>query len=154
MVPSLPQSLPRGLSFSRSLPQSCTEVSSAPICDYPNYQHSAYPECTSITPRAFRSTCECSCRVWELRARLQEGLGATGGIAALLRSRRVSRRFACGFVTNLCFADKTAVFILRWQGSQGIVIVSSQMNFIFDVLSSFDVRISVWKRLWCNLDLL
>jgi hypothetical protein len=38
MVPSLPQSLCRGLSSSRSLPQTCAEVSAAPKFDYSNTQ--------------------------------------------------------------------------------------------------------------------
>jgi len=48
-----------------SLLQTCAEVSAPPKFDYPISQLSEHPECTSITAGAFRSTCECSCRVWE-----------------------------------------------------------------------------------------
>ena len=71
-----PAELHSGLSSSCSLPQTCPEVSAAPRFHYCISQISWHPECTSITAGVFRSTWDCSCRVWEHFAYLQGGLGA------------------------------------------------------------------------------
>jgi len=72
--------LHRGLSCSRSPSPTCADVSAALKFDYPISQISEHPECTSITAGAFRRTWECSCRVWEHSAKLQESLEASGSI--------------------------------------------------------------------------
>jgi len=51
-----PAELCSGVSFSRSLPQICAEVSGPPKFDYSISQISKHPECTSITAGAFRNT--------------------------------------------------------------------------------------------------
>jgi hypothetical protein len=71
-APSLPPSC------SRSLSQTWAEVWPSPQFDYPNSQILYRPECTFITAGAFRSTWECSCRVWEHFAKIQGGLGESG----------------------------------------------------------------------------
>jgi len=78
MVPSLLQRLCRGLSCSRSLLQTCAEVSGAPKFDHSNSQILKHPECTSITAGDYWNAWDCSCRVWEHIAKLQGGLGASG----------------------------------------------------------------------------
>jgi hypothetical protein len=77
-APSFPQSLCRGLICYWELPRTCAEVLAAPKFHSLNSQISSHTECTSITAGVFRSTRECSCRVWKHLAKLQGGLGASG----------------------------------------------------------------------------
>ena len=105
-APSLPESLRRGLSCSRSLSQTYAEDSAARKSDYPNSHISLNPESTSITAGAFRSTSECSCRVWEHIPKLQGGLGASERyFKAWVRATIVFGRFVYGFRTNFHSAD-------------------------------------------------
>jgi hypothetical protein len=61
-----------------SLPQTCAEVSAAPIFDYSNSKISKHPESTSVTAGVFKSTWERWCTVWEHFANLHGGLEASG----------------------------------------------------------------------------
>ena len=105
MAPSPLQSLCRGLSSSRSLPQTCTEVSTAPQCDYSNSQTRTIlnaPPSLEVVSGAHEnavaqseSTSPSSRGGWDHL----EVFNSTVDRSA------VSGGLAYGFRTELCFAD-------------------------------------------------
>jgi len=93
-----PAHMHSGPSCFRSLLQTCTEVSATPKCDYPGCQ---IPEHLRMLLHSLRPLCLAP--------------GGNGSIwkylDTLVRSTRVSGRFACAFWTNLHFGE---VGCQRW----------------------------------------
>jgi len=84
--------LRRGLRCSRSLPQTCAEVSAAPKFDYPKSQISEH---LRMLLQSLRALCEAPGGPGSIRQYLETLGRATGE----------SGRFGCGFWTDLHFAD-------------------------------------------------